>query len=441
MLSDAHGNFVTTSRSEAIAAIDSYTINWTGYGLGLREVFVAAESNPDCAYLNACAASVHMALEARSGFAAAQPYLERMRRNARGTTEREQSTIAAVDAWSRGDTMRTLGIYRDHVDLYPSDISAAKWGQYHAFNLGDAVTMRAMAQAIMPAHRLTGEAWGMLSFAEEQCHQLEASESAGLRAIELRSSDPWAQHALAHVFESQDRSAHAIRFLTPMAQGWQDRSVFIREHNWWHLAMFHLDRGETRRVLEIYDRHLWGTWPEFAQEQIGAISALWRLELHGVDVGARWQLLAGKVAERGCEHVLPFHDLHFVFAMARAGRTAATETFLRSLAKYALEARDGVWSMVAFPAAQAVVAHARGEHSHAAMLLLPLLGQLQRLGGSHSQRDVLLMSWIHSALASGEHSPVETVLTRRAKARAGLGSLKRFVRQTRRNSSRLLQAA
>lgn len=441
MLSDAHGNLVTTRRPETVAAVDSYTANWIGYGLKLRDVFTAADSNPDCAHLNACAASVHMALEARSGFVAAQPYLEQMRRNASGATERERSLIAAVDAWSRGDTRRALGIYRDHADLYPSDIAAAKWGQYHAFNLGDAVTMRAIAQTVLPAHRLTAEAWGMLAFAEEQCHQLDAAESAGMRAIELRADEAWAHHALAHVFESQGRIAHAVRFLTPKAPGWNERSIFIREHNWWHLAMFHLDRGDPRRVLEIYDRHLWGTWPEFAQEQIGAVSALWRLELHGVDVGARWQTVAAKVEERGIEHVLPFHDLHFVYALARAGRTQATETFLRSLARYALEARDSVWSMVAFPAAQAVVAHARGEYSRAAMLMLPLIGQLQRLGGSHAQRDVLLMSWIHATLASSEFTSVEAILARRAKSRAGLGSLKRFVRRTQRSSSRLLQAA
>jgi hypothetical protein len=281
----------------------------------------------------------------------------------------------------------------------------------------------------------------MLAFSEEQCHQLDSAEEAGLRAIELRADEAWAHHALAHVWESQDRIAHGIRFLTARSSSWNERSVFIREHNWWHLAMLHLDRGETRRVLEIYDQNLWGTWPEFAQEQIGAISALWRLELHGVDVGGRWQALAEKVVERGIEHLLPFHDLHFVYALARAGRVKSTETFLRSLATYATEARDSVWSMVAFPAAQAVVAHARNEHSRAAMLMLPLIGQLQKLGGSHSQRDVLLMSWIHSALASSEHSSIEAVLTRRAKSRAGLGSLRRFIRLAQRNSSRLLQAA
>lgn len=438
---DALGNPVTTNRPETIAALDSYAANWIGYGQQLRNVFPAADGNPDCAYLNACAASVHMALEARSGFASAQPYLERMRRTASVATERERSTIAAVDAWSRGEINRTLGIYRDHADLFPADIVAAKWGQYHAFNLGDAVSMRAIAQAILPEHRLTAEAWGMLAFAEEQCHQLDAAEQAALRAIELRTDEAWAHHALAHVYESQDRGADAIRFLTSKSEGWSSRSVFVREHNWWHLAMFHLDRSEPRRVLEIFDRHLWGTWPEFAQEQIGAVSALWRLELHGIDVGARWEAIAAKVAERGIEHVLPFHDLHFVYALARAGRTSLTDKFMRSLAQCAIEARDSVWTMVAFPVAQGIVAYARGEYSRAAMLLLPLLGQLHRLGGSHAQRDVFLMVWLDAALRSREYSSVESVLTRRVKFRAGVGSMKRFIRKLQRVSPRLLQAA
>src|SRR5258707_13094244 len=149
MARDAHGNVVTTSSAVTAAAIDIYTTDWTQYGTRLRTIFAAADADPGCAYVNACAASVHMALEAKEGFVAAIPYLERMRRNAPGATDREQMTIAAVDAWSLGETRIALAIYRELVERYPGDIAAAKWGQYHAFNLGDAVTMRAMAQSIL----------------------------------------------------------------------------------------------------------------------------------------------------------------------------------------------------------------------------------------------------------------------------------------------------
>jgi len=442
-MQDAFGNRLTTAHAATAAAVDVYTADWIGYGTRLRTIFAAADADPDCAFVNACAASVHMALEASSGFVAARPFLERMRRNARGATDREQMTVAAVDAWSMGETRIATAIYRELVERYPTDIAAAKWGQYHAFNLGDAVTMRAMAEAVIRTHQDTPEAWGMLAFGEEQCHRLGCAEEAALRALAMKPDEPWAHHALAHTYESQDRTQDAIRLLMAKAPGWADRSIFVRGHNWWHLAQFHLDAGELGRALQIHDRHLWGTWPEFAQEQIGAISSLWRLEMAGADVGARWTAIAEKVAERGLEHILPFHDVHFGYALARGGKTALADDFLRSMARQATAARESTWATVALPATQAVVAHARGDYAKASLLLLPVLGQLHRLGGSHAQRDVLLQTWIHAASRSGDHTAIKDVLARRVKHRAALGSLRRFIRSQRapRQSQRFLRAA
>jgi tetratricopeptide (TPR) repeat protein len=433
MLRDAHGNTISTTHPETIAAVDIYTADWIGYGQRLRTIFGAADADPDCAFVNACAASVHMALEARSGFEAAQPYLARMRATAAQAGEREQAFISAVDAWSHSNTREALELHRDLVERWPSDIAAAKWGQYHAFNMGHTVAMRSIAEAILPVHREIPEAWGMLAFAEEQCHRTEMALEAAFHGLSLCPTDPWAHHAIAHAYESQDRTKDAIKFLTARAPGWESRSIFIREHNWWHLAQFHLDQGEYVRVLEIYDDHLWGTWPEFAQEQVGAVSALWRLELMGVDVGARWQAVAGKIAERGHEHVLPFHDLHFLYALARSGDSELVESFLHSLAQHAIASRDSVWPRVAYPVARALVAHARGRYDHASLLLLPLLGQLHHLGGSHSQRDVLLQTWIHSSLRAHEYSSVDDALRRYVRHRADLGSMRRFVRHARRH--------
>jgi hypothetical protein len=431
MKRDLYGNIVTTASADTIAAVNIYTADWIGYGQRLRTIFAAADADPDCAFVNACAASVHMALEARSGMEAAQPYLARMRAQAHDTTDREFEFVGAVDAWSRGDARGALEYYRDLAEQWPSDIASAKWGQYIAFNLGHSVAMRSLAGAIVRAHRDTAEAWSMLAFGEEQCHRLEAAEDAALHAYSLKQSDPWAHHAIAHVYESQDRTRDAIRFLHEQSQGWVDRSIFVRGHNWWHLALFHLDRGEHHSVLDIYDDHLFGIWPEFGQEQVGAISALWRLEMMGVDVGHRWQPLAKKIAERGFEHILPFHDLHFVYALARAGKTKLTDEFLHSLAMHAVASQDDVWATIAAPAAQALVAFARGQYARASLTLQSLLGQLHRIGGSHAQRDVFLQTWIVAALKAREHTTLEDVLTRCARHRAGLGTMRRFIRYAR----------
>ena len=425
---DALGHWVTTESAATIAAIDVYTADWIGYGTRLRTIFEAADADPTCALVNAQAAAVHMALEAATGFASARPYLKRARTNARYATENEKLFVAAVLAWSNGDTATTLAQLRKLVQAQPSDIAAAKWAQYHAFNLGDAQSMRMLAETILPAHRKTAEAWGMLAFALDQCHELGAAEEAGRRALSLKRAEPWAHHALAHVMEAQGRIDEGVDFLTWHSHTWADRSIFVREHNFWHLALFHLDRDEPTKALQIFDEQLWGAWPEFAQEQIGAISALWRLELRGIDVGDRWSPIVDQVLARWHEHILPFHDLHFVYALARGGKIAEARAFLSSLARHGERDVRGVWDGVALPVAQALVAHAQGRFDAAANLLAPQLSQLWRIGGSHAQRDVFVQTWIDAALKAGHMSAAIDLLSRRAEERPGVAVTQRLLR-------------
>src|SRR6185295_15912447 len=130
-----------------------YTADWIGYGTRLRTIFAAADADPSCALVNAQAAAVHMALEAATGFAAARPYLKRARINVRYASSNEQAFVAAVVAWSHGDTAKALSLFRKLVEAQPSDIATAKWAQYHAFNLGDAAGVRDIAETILPAHK------------------------------------------------------------------------------------------------------------------------------------------------------------------------------------------------------------------------------------------------------------------------------------------------
>jgi hypothetical protein len=194
----------------------------------------------------------------------------------------------------------------------------------------------------------------------------------------------------------------------------------VREHNYWHLAVFHLDRDEPGRALEIFDKHLWGEWREFAQEQIGAISALWRLELRGADVGARWEPVVAKVIERWHEHILPFNDLHFVRALARTGKRRQVDDFIASMMRHGTNDLSGVWDSVAIPCALGLVAHAERRYSEAANLIGPVLKRLHLVGGSHAQRDVFVQTWIDSALRAGQHSAVADVVARRAAERPGV---------------------
>jgi hypothetical protein len=431
MIKDAHDLTLTTAHPSTVAAYNMYAADWIGYGTHVRSIFDAADADPDCAVVNAHAAAVHMALEAASGFRKARLHLTRARKTARDASDREQAFVAAIHDWWRGNTKSAIKRLRAIVAGHPADIVSAKWAQYLAFNLGDAASMCDTAKDIMPAHRSTAEAWGMLAFGHEQTNDLHMAEEAGRRALALKGSEPWAQHAIAHVMETQGRVDEGIAFLSAHAKTWADRSIFIREHNYWHLALFHLDRDEPVRALQIFDDHLWGEWPEFAQEQIGAISALWRLEMRGTYVAKRWDPVVAKVVERWHEHILPFHDLHFVYALARGGRQRELRDFLASMARRGEKDDTGVWDSVANPCALGLAAYAQGRFEIAADLIGQVLPRLHLIGGSHAQRDIFVQTWIDAGLRAGNHSAVAGVLHNRASARPAVKETHRLLQRLR----------
>lgn len=416
-MKDPYDLDLTTARPDTAAAYATFAADWIGYGPKVRSIFAAADADPDCALVNAHAAAVHMALESAPGFRKARHYLTRARKVAREASPREQAFVKAAHSWWRGDTQGALKQLRAIAAEHPNDIVTAKWAQYHAFNQGDADAMLDIAAKLMPAHRTTAAAWSMLAFGHEQMRDLPRAEDAARRALSLNRGDPWAQHALAHVMETQGRIDEGVTFLSDYAHTWTDRSIFVREHNYWHLAVFHLERAEHARALDIFDKHLWGEWPEFAQEQIGAVSALWRMEMRGVDVGERWASVVAKVQERWHEHILPFLDLHFVYALARGGRARESREFLASMIRHGEKDTTGIWESIAIPVAEGLIAYAERRYASAADRIAPVLPRLHLAGGSHAQRDVFVQTWIDASIRAGHHSAVADILHTRARAK------------------------
>jgi hypothetical protein len=204
--------------------------------------------------------------------------------------------------------------------------------------------------------------------------------------------------------ETQGRARDGARWRDHCAHTWDRKGVFIRDHNWWHAALFRLSLGRPQEALSIYDARLWGAWPEFPQEQIGAVSMLWRLEMRGVDVGDRWTPVLKEVRRRAGEHILPFLDLHYLYALARAGDPGEADAFLASLrrnAEAAAEPYRTFWRETGMPAAEAVRAYAADDFAAAAGFFAAALPTLERVGGSHAQRHLFVKAFELAALRSG----------------------------------------
>lgn len=381
---------ITGACSKSARGYDRYVREFLSYGAELRGLFAVADANPGAPLLNAHAAALHMAFEGAEGWVAAKPYLDKMRAARNAGTTREQLFCDAVDAWEAQDFARAMTALDELTVRWPADLCALKWGQYHAFNLGDAPALLRFGERARIVHENAPYAHGMTAFALEQNHRLDEAEDEGLRASEIAIDDAWAHHAVAHVMETQGRARDGARWLDHCAHTWEKKGVFIRDHNYWHAALFRLGLGREEEALTLYDDKLWGAWPEFPQEQIGAVSMLWRLELRGVDTGARWAPVVEQARARKGEHLFPFHDLHYLYALARAGESGEADEFILSLKKRADLSANPVWSDVCMPAAKALTAFTRGDRENAAQILAPLLNDLHRIGGSHAQRHIFV---------------------------------------------------
>jgi tetratricopeptide (TPR) repeat protein len=313
---------------------------------------------------------------------------------ARGAgTLRERAHIAAARAWLDERFADATDRYNQIALEHPRDMLAVQVSHLHNFFLGRATWLRDHVAHALPHHD-PGEAshgylLGMLAFGLEECGEYARAEESGRRALAQNRRDPWAVHAVAHCLEMQGRSAEGIVWMESRMQDWAPDNMFA-VHNFWHTAVFHLDQGNRDHVLELYDRHI-GGGSEVILNMVDASSLLWRLELSGLDVKARFSELAATYRRVQEEGYYAFNDFHALMAYAGAGAEDDVARVLEGLQRAGSgSGTNGSFAReVALPASRGFAAYARGDYAAAVDALFGVGAIAQRFGGSHAQRDVL----------------------------------------------------
>lgn len=334
-------------------------------------------------------------------------------------TPRERGHVEAVGALARGGWHEASGILVDIARENPRDALALQAGHQIDFFTGNAAMLRDRIAAALPAWDETMPGYhAMLSahaFGLEENGDYATAERAGRRAAELEPRDGWAQHAVAHVMEMQSRQADGIAWMRSNPDAWSKDS-FLQVHNWWHLALFHYELGETDEVLSLYDGAIFGARSPVVLNMVDASAILWRLHLAGVDVGDRWHALADMWAPIASAGNYAFNDAHAMMAFAAAGRTAAMELLLDTQRRTASEAGDNaVFTRdIGLPATLAIKAFCEGDCRRTIELILPIRSIAHRFGGSHAQRDFLNLTLVEAALRASDHAlALELSATRR----------------------------
>jgi len=402
--SELTGLEISTSTPDMAAAIDRMTGELLRYGNGAGRFLADAAADPDCAIGNALSAALHLFTTTREGVRRAEPYLLQAEAAAPSATPREQLFVAAVRDWSDGRLNRAIERHRAILERWPTDLLSLKLATYHQLSRGDFGGMLRTIKAVMPANRRISHVGGMLAFALAQAGRYREAEAAGRRAA-AAATDPWAQHAVAHVLDIGGAPAEGATFMTAHEGDWELCSSFLYTHNWWHSALFRLALGDSPGALRLYDERVWTRRKDYCQDQINAVALLARLELVGVDVGGRWSEVAQQVAPRAGDHLDGFLDLHYALALARAGLTARLDELCRGLDR--LDEVDARQAAVHREAVRAVAAYGSGNWAGAARRLLPVRSALARLGGSDVQRELFDLILVDSLRRTGRHADAE----------------------------------
>ena len=323
--------------------------------------------------------------------------------------ERERGHLAAIRHLVEGRWHAAARALEDVSVAWPRDLLALQAGHQIDFFTGESRMLRDRIARALPAWepRMPGyhALLGMHAFGLEECGDYARAEAAGRLGVELQPRDGWAQHAVAHVMEMQGRQRDGIQWMRANPDAWS-RDSFFAVHNWWHLALYHLDLNEIDEVLALFDGPIYGRRSAVVLDLIDASAMLWRLHLRGIDVGNRWHAVADNWAPVATAGNYAFNDAHAMMAFVGAGRRDLADAVLAAQERAMAGGGDnaGFLREVGRPVTLAIRAFGDGDYATTVRLLRPVRNIAARFGGSHAQRDLLDLTLIEAALRANERA-------------------------------------
>lgn len=407
-LRDSRGCPVSTRSATSLAQFEQALQLSVSYRLDpLATIQAALDADPEFAMGHCLRAGLMIMATDRMVAPLLMESIEAIESLGRRANDRERAHAAAARSWLHGDFAGSVRRYGEILLDYPRDLLALQVAHVGDFFLGSSSMLRDRVAQVLPEWDNGAPGYnyvlGMYAFGLEETGLYSRAEDIGRRALEINPVDAWGVHAVTHVMEMQGRIREGIDFLTSREHDWADNNG-LAFHNWWHLALFHLDAGNAAQVLDLFDRRIRPAPSQVPLEMVDASAMLWRLQLRGIDVGDRWKALAS-CWEPFVEHAYyAFNDVHAVMAFVGAGRPdlaqraiAAMEQKVPGLDTNAMMTRD-----VGLPLAQALVSFADGNYSDVVRRLQPIRTIANRFGGSHAQRDLIHLTLVESALRSDQ---------------------------------------
>jgi len=231
-------------------------------------------------------------------------------------------------------------------------------------------------------------------------------EAQGLaeRSFAANPRNAWSVHSLGHI-AYENGQAESVR---PALVAWlRDAPVAcaVYGHLAWHLAIADLTAGRFEDAAQRFAEAVApGKHKGLPRSQIyDAAQFLWRWEMAGqARDSASWERLDALAAALMPTPGVHFVDWHVVLANAVAGNTEALE---RRIGQMEALSRAGRYpeGPIVTDTALGLAAFARGEYGAAVDRLTPVLGEIERLGGSRAQLDLIEFTVLRACVEAGRH--------------------------------------
>ena len=389
---------------DPMAAFDATIAADPGWGLArvIKAVFILTLTEPN------------MLPQARQLLIEAEPLMA-------GALPHEQGHLAAAQAALAGRWREACARWDGLLQDRPLDLLALTAAHLFDFYRGDARNLRARVARVLPEwpaeDPLQPYVLGMHAFGLEENNLYPQAEQAGREALARDPRGPWATHAVAHVMEMQGRHAEGASWLRDRRADWApDNGLAV--HLWWHLALFELETLDTAAALALFDAHIAGSASVVNLQWLDGAALLWRVQLLGGDVGARWQALAGDWADP-VAHAghYAFNDVHALLALLGSGDMARAQALLAASSARANADNQDMARVVGVPLMRGLMAYARGDAAGACALLYPLRAVAHHFGGSHAQRDLIDQTLLAAAARSSHKAAGRALLNERRLAK------------------------
>jgi tetratricopeptide (TPR) repeat protein len=334
--------------------------------------------------------------------------------------EREASHIACLGRFLSGPPDVALAVIRPHLTTWPRDAMllttcAHTGGLIGATGRpGRERDLLAFLDSIAPEY---GDDWWFTShhaMALSESGQFDAARAKIERPLAQNPNNAWGAHTYAHLgYESGERDAARAWLSAWLATCPRDGLGF--GHLSWHQALFELAADNVGESFRLYlERFVLGVNRGPALSTfIDTVSFLWRAELAGCprDTEA-WSAMHEFGHKMFPNPGNAMADWHMALTDAVTGDTATLETRAQQIDDLAQAGRYGPGDTVP-SLSRGFAAFLRQDYDAAVAAIEPVVTQIERIGGSRAQRDLVEFTLLKACANAGRPGDTRRLIAAR----------------------------